>query len=295
MGRRASGTRATVTPMPKTNPSAGGVPTRSAAPNEAVPTPMAMREMVRTTRWSSVVRGERGRRPAWARRAIPASRVREPVAVTWPTPSPAMTNVPAKAVPSAPTGEGSLSPVNVDVSISRPWATRTLRSAEIRSPGARSTTSPTTSSAASISTGAPSRTTVARRGSRARSRRAAVSARCSWAKANRPFRTITTKIATPSWGSPARNARPPAPQSIRAKKWMSCARSRRRREGPRRSGRRLAPSLARRARASSQERPGWEPTRASPPGAVRRGVVGSTSPLLRPPRRTPERYLSHAT
>ena len=188
--------------------------------------------------------------PALVSCAILASLVAEPLVVTTARPSPSTTKVPAKASSPASTVTGTLSPVSVEVSMLSVWASTTLRSAEMRSPELRRTTSPTTSSLASISTDFPSRITVALRGSRSRRRSAARSALYSWAKAKRPFITTTAKIATPSSGILAANARIPAPQSRSAKKWTICPARRRHAGGGGVTGKALGLSRSRRAAAS---------------------------------------------
>lgn len=172
----------------------------------------------------------------------------------------------AEGLPPASTVTGMLSPVSVEVSMLKVWASTTLRSAEMRSPELRRTTSPTTSSLASISTDLPSRITVALRGSRSRSRCAARSALYSWAKANRPFIKMTAKMATPSSGILATNARIPAPQSRSAKKWTICPARRRQAGGGGVTGRALGPSRSRRAAASAVLRLSRVPEEASGAG-----------------------------
>ncbi len=124
-------------------------------------------------------------------------------------------------------------------------------SAEIRSPARSKTTSPTTNRDASISIGVPSRTTVARRGRRSRNFSLARSARYSCRNAKIPFMTITTKIAKPNCGIPATMAKPPATQSIKAKKWAICARSCRHAGIGFRIGRTLGPHSSNRRVAST--------------------------------------------
>ena len=137
----------------------------------------------------------------------------------------------------------------------RTWASTTLRSAEMRSPEPKRTTSSTTNSPASNSTGFPSRMTVALRGSRSRRRSAARSALYSWTKAKRPFITTTAKMATPSSGILATKARIPAPQSSSAKKWNICPARRRHAGGGGVTGRTLGPSRSRRFAASAELKP----------------------------------------
>ena len=231
-------------------------PRRARCRRTRAPTPTAIAATVRTTRSSSCASGLRGRRPAWVRDAIAASRVLVPVASTTARPAPSTTNVPANSRPSSSTVTGTLSPVSIEVSRRSPWASTTRRSADTRSPASSSTRSSTTRSAASTSTERPSRTTIARRGSRSRRRSAACSARLSCTNANTPLTTTTTKIATPSSGRPATKASTPATHSISAKKWVICATSCLHAAGGLAVGRMLRPSRARRAAASASLRPG---------------------------------------
>ena len=255
VGSSPQGTTATVTPTAKRNPSEAAVPVISAAAKNTTPTATATAAMIRETRSSSSRNGLRGGRCSWLRPAMPASRVPEPVATTVACASPSTTKQPAKTVPPGDGCSGTLSPVSAELSTARAWTTSSRTSADTRSPSPSSTRSPRTSSSAAISVGCPSRTTVARRGSRSRSRSAAWAARSSWMKANTPLRTITTKTATPSWGRPAMKASAPATQKSRAKKWTISARSRRHAGVTGGTGSRLGPSVARRAAASPAVRP----------------------------------------
>ncbi len=221
VGSRPSGTNATVTPIANRNPSRADVPMRSASTKNTTPTPTAMNAIVRTTRASSRASGVGGRSLPWVIDAIPASRVAAPVATTEARASPSTTNVPAKSVASASTRTVLLSPVSIELSTSSAWASTTRRSALTRSPATHRTTSSTTSPAASMSRGSPSRNTVTRRGRRSRSFSAARSARCSWTKAKTPLSTTTAKTAIPSCTRPATIASVPATHSISAKKCRS--------------------------------------------------------------------------
>ena len=256
MGRRPSGTRATVTPMAKRKPSLAGSPKSRETPKKLRPTPTARKATTRTTRASSPASGLGGRSTPAVRAAIPARRVAPPVACTRPTPSPVTTKVPAKRSSPSARRVGRLSPVSIDSSMRRSWPSTTARSAATRSPGVSSTTSPTTRSAASITSTLPSRRTVTRTGMRSPRRSAAFSARSSWTKANTPLMTTTMKMATPSWGRPATKASSPATQSMRAKKWTISPT--RRFQGAWRSGggSRLGPSAVRRAATSARLSPG---------------------------------------
>ena len=132
----------------------------SEMPKNTRPTPTAISATVRTTRSSSCASGLLGRRPACVIVAIAASRVFDPVASTAARPSPSTTNVPANICPSSSTATGSLSPVRSEASMRSACDRITRRSADTRSPAARITRSSTTSSAASISDGSPSRSTI---------------------------------------------------------------------------------------------------------------------------------------
>ena len=255
VGSRPSGTSATVTPMAKTNPSAAGLPSRSESTKKSPPTPTAMPATVRTRRCSSWVSGLGDSAVVVVSWAIDASRVDVPVAVTVASASPSTTNVPAYSATPASMVLGSLSPVSIDVSTSRLCAATVTASAGMRSPESSTIRSSTTTSAASIMIRRPSRRTDTSRGSMARSRSAAWSARFSWTKANTAFTTMTMKIATPSCGRPARSASPPAAQSMRAKKWRSWPIRRRSAETPGGAGSWFGPSRANRARASAVVRP----------------------------------------
>ena len=146
-----------------------------------------------------------------------------PVASTSPSAAPEVMYVPAKARSPARSVSGTLSPVSVDASTFTSSAVASVMSAGTRSPGERTTMSPTTTSAASTITGCPSRRTTTPTGSRSRRRSAARSARCSCTNANTPLTMITTRIATPSCGMPAMTASTPAAHSMRAKKWVNWA------------------------------------------------------------------------
>ena len=149
---------------------------------------------------------------------------------------------------------GDALPVRAAVPIIAAAARSIRASAEMRSPASRRTRSPTTSSAASISRCRPPRTTVARLEQIAESS-AARCARCSCTNANAPFASTTTKIATPSCGNPATNARSPAAQSISAKKCVSCPTASSHNGRGRRIGRTLGPSRSRRAAAAASLNP----------------------------------------
>ncbi len=187
---------------------------------------------------------------------MPARRLREPVATTTARASPSTTKEPAYTVSPRPGCAGTLSPVRLEASTASACTLPSWRSAETRSPSPSATASPTTRSSAGISTCTPSRTTVARRGSRSRSRSAACSALRSWTNANRPFSKMTKKTATPSCGSPATKAKAPATQNRSAKKWTICAASCLHVGGRGGSGSSFGPSIASRAAASTALSPG---------------------------------------
>ena len=116
VGRRASGTSATVTPMPNTNPSDSGMPRRTLIAKNDPPTPTAIHAIVRTTRRSSTVSGLAGGGVPVVSRAMSARRVDAPVARTTACASP-----PRRRSPRAPRRRLSartvaLSPVSSDVS-----------------------------------------------------------------------------------------------------------------------------------------------------------------------------------
>lgn len=235
VGSSASGTSATVTPMAKVNPSAAVSPRTTATRKNTAPTPTAMRATVCTSRRSSRARGPGGAGSAAVRRAISASLVRAPVAVTTASPSPSTTKHPAWTRSPSSTGDGSLSPVRSDVSTDRRCVSVTTASAGMRSPASSASRSSTTTSLASSSWRRPSRHTVTRIGSSAPRRSAARSARCSWTKAKAALSRTTATMATPSSGRSATKASPAATQSMRAKTWTSW--SRKRRTADRRRGR----------------------------------------------------------
>ena len=129
VGRRASGTGATVTPIAKTRPLLTVSPTSSAIPKKPTPTPMAIIAIVRTTRPKLRVSGLVGLALSVVSRAIPARRVFAPTAETTASPWPSTTNVPAKTGPAS-TWVGTLSPVRSDVSTSSANADSIEASAE---------------------------------------------------------------------------------------------------------------------------------------------------------------------
>ena len=197
---------------------------------------------------------QRGRRRPCARvsRAMPASRVRAPVATTVASPRPRRRSTRRTRCRRRPDGAGTLSPVSVDVSTARACtASRRDRPRCGRPPSSR-TTSPTTSSSAAISTALPvaDDRDLPRAADRAAVRRRARRAAPARTRTT-PLSTMTTKTATPSWGSPARNASAPATQNSSAKKCTISA-ARRRQAGIRGgTGKTLAPSTASLVAASS--------------------------------------------
>ena len=255
VGSSASGTRATVTPMAKMNPSSSGLPTSSEMRKKRPPTPRAITAVNRTTSCRPRVSGVTGFGDAVVSRAMPARRVCSPVATTTARPSPSTTNVPAYSASRAPTVTAALSPVSIEVSTRRRLATVTVASAGTRSPLSSSSRSSTTTSSASMICRRPSRRTVTRVGSMARRRSAARSALACWAKANTALSRMTAKMASPSSGRRATMASAPATHSMSAKKWVSSPANRRAAEGRRGSGSRFGPCSARRAAASAVLRP----------------------------------------
>ncbi|OIQ65008.1 hypothetical protein GALL_534370 [mine drainage metagenome] len=218
VGSSPSGTSATVAPTAKRKLSVIGRPSTTAITKNPAPTTTAMIAMTRTTVCSCPASGLRGRTAPCVTAAMPARRVRPPVATTSASPCPSTTYVPAYSGPPESRPTVTLSPVSIDSStLIRPAAVRT-RSAETLSPASRTTTSPVTRSAASTIRVLPSRRTVVRTGRRSRSRSAARSARYSCANANAPLRTTTTAIAAASAGIRASQARAAATHSITAKK-----------------------------------------------------------------------------
>ena len=91
VGRRPSGTRATVTPTANRNPSLAGDPMRRESPKKLTPTPTAITATVRTIRSSSRASGLGGRSTSAVSWAIPARRVAEPVRSTTTSVAPATT------------------------------------------------------------------------------------------------------------------------------------------------------------------------------------------------------------
>ncbi len=95
VGSRASGTRATVTPIAKMKPSSSELPTRSDTSRKSAPMPSAIAAISRTTALSSRVSGVSGLADRVVSSAMPASRVCSPIATTSARASPSTTNVPA--------------------------------------------------------------------------------------------------------------------------------------------------------------------------------------------------------
>lgn len=98
-------------------------------------------------------------------------------------------------------------------------------SAQTRSPSATTSTSPGTSSAASISRRIPSRTTRAVGGRNEASASTARSAWRSWTNANVALSSTTASTATESCGVPLNQASTAATMSSMASGWVNCASS----------------------------------------------------------------------
>ena len=89
VGSKPQGTTATVTPTANRKPLEAGVPSSSAIEKNTTPTAIATAAMMRDTRSSSRRSGVGADRCDWVSFAMPASRVRAPVATTvaWASPS----------------------------------------------------------------------------------------------------------------------------------------------------------------------------------------------------------------
>ena len=214
--------------------------------------------MVRTTRSSSCAQRASGRRRlTWVSSAIAGQPGRRAVASTTARPSPSTTNVPANsASPSSSVIGHALAGQHRRVH----RAARALEHVADRPrPGRRlgeqHDVADDQLGGVDLHAAAPSRTTVARRGSRSRRRSAACSARLSWTNANTPLTTTTTKMATPSCGSPATKASTPATHSMQREEVDHLPAD----QPPRRRPRRHAEARsARRGAAGSRLRGGQE-------------------------------------
>ena len=239
VGSSPSGTKATIIPRAKRNPSPGFIPAaRTERPKMITPTPTAIAETTRVTRSISRWRGLFSLPRSSVNPAILPNSVAIPVANTTATPFPAATVVPAntrfgnsqRESPDPVTASrvfrtGWDSPVRVDWSIRSSVSAITRASAETWSPSERRRMSPGTSSSAGICASPPPLRTRACRGRIRRSASAAFSALCSCQKPNAPLMRFTTSTATPIWGIPARNAIPPPTHSRVAMRWVNWERS----------------------------------------------------------------------
>ena len=207
VGSRPSGTRATVTPMAKTNPSEAGFPSRSESTKNSPPTPTAMAATVRTRRCSSWVSGlgdlgRRRRQLGDRRQPGGRRRWRSP----WPRPRPRR----RRCRRTAPHGRRR-------ARFALPGEHRRVDEQAVRGHGGRVGRDAVAGfeyqQVVDDDVGGIDHDLADRRGerspgagSRARSRSAAWSARFSCTKANTAFSATTMKMATPSWGRPARSA-----------------------------------------------------------------------------------------
>ena len=211
VGSSASGTRATVTPMAKMNPSSSGLPTSSEMRKKRPPTPRAITAVNRTTSCRPRVSGVTGLGDAVVSRAIPARRVCSPrghhdgTALALDDERPGIQRL------AGTHRDSGASPVSIEVSTRRRLATVTVASAGTRSPLSSSSRSSTTTSSASMICRRPSRRTVTRVGSMARRRSAARSALACWAKANTALSRMTAKMARPARAGGRRWPAPPRP------------------------------------------------------------------------------------
>lgn len=168
-GQQTLGHQRPVTQMPKMNPWSAGTPDANIS-TKTTPTLAAIAATVRANFRMSSSSGVRGRSWAWVNRAICANRVWPAVAVTTASPSPPARRTSRRTGgPLGVQSSGALSPVSMEASISRPRASPHRMSAQTRSPSRRSTVSPGTICAASMTTCTPSRTTVALTGGQSRS------------------------------------------------------------------------------------------------------------------------------
>ncbi len=270
VGSSPSGTSATVTPIPKMNPSEAGTPRASIRAKNPTPTAPAMIAIIRTRCAMSRSSGVAGR-GCWVSLAIPPSRVRAPVAATCAVTRPWTRKQPAKTSSPAVASRGALSPVSVEVSTRADWASRHVMSAVIRSPATSMTTSPGTIRSAVTCCSWPSRRTVAYTGSRSRRPAAACSARFSCTNANTPLTSTTATMAAPRAGIPPTSARAAATQSSSAKKCTNCLVRRRQTGTCSVRGSTFGPTRVRRSAAWALVSPG-----------VRAGAVALTQSTLLP-------------
>ena len=193
--------------------------------------------------------------------------VASPVPTTTPVPCPIVTSVPDHAeddrspsAASAATGStdfwtGTDSPVSADSSIWRLRAVIRRRSAGTRSPDARCTRSPGTSSSAGMVMRLPSRTTVALSDSMLRMAFSACSALPSWMKPIAALITTTPTITAASTISPSRALTAAAAISTRIRILLNWAANRHSALRPAGGVRRFGPCRASRSAASSALRP----------------------------------------
>ena len=95
MGSSPSGTSATITPTPSSSAEVTSDPITSEAVASRTPTDTAMSATTMTSLCSCTASGLGGRRASAVSAAMPARRVRVPIAVTTPAPSPWTAKVPA--------------------------------------------------------------------------------------------------------------------------------------------------------------------------------------------------------
>ena len=284
VGSSPSGTLATSSPIAKLTAALTLSPAARPIGRNAMPAPIATRPISRATRLTWCSSGLSSRPVRWLSEAMRPSSVPMPVAVTRARASPAVHSVPLNTtsracsngtVTSAAPAEqvtGTDSPVSVDMSTSTvPLSSRA--SAQIRSPSSISSTSPGTSERASMSCGAPSRSTRARSGRKAARASTARSACSSCAKENAAFRKITAAIAIASRGVPLAQASTAASASSSASGWVNCPASSPGQVRPPRLASSLGPVTSSRRAASRPDRPpgverkswnSWPAARADP-------------------------------
>ncbi len=278
VGRRPSGTLATMMPMAKIKFPQKSRPMKWPMPKKITPVIVAMAAMSRVTLTISFWRGESPASTVPVNRAIFPNSVRIPVAKTAALPEPLTTVVPAKAmfglsISSPGAGSslrriGSDSPVRGALLTVREAEARRRASAGTRSPSVNRITSPGTTSRAGSSRSFPSRTTLTRKG---RSRRRAstdFSARYSWMKVKIALMTMTPIIASPrvnipspGWRYSDRRASPAPIQRRMARKWVNWRANFKAREVLRSSRISLGPNSRRRRPASSSVSPSSQVTR----------------------------------
>ena len=198
-----------------------------------------------------------------------ANLVCAPVLVTCARASPSTTKHPANTASPTSGCSGTLSPVSADVSTARPATLSTVASADIRSPSASSTTSPTTNVVGRDLL----RHAVAQHGRPPgqhlpQSLGGMLGAFFLREREDAVQHDRRRRSQCPAEASPATNANPPATQNSSAKKWTISA-ARRRHDG-----------------LGALHRKAIGPVLGQQPGRLLRCQAGSTPVSLRRPRHT---------